>query len=52
MHHAGDGALVEAGASPQRIRLQVEGRSLDVLVQVNTSGEQSKFGRVMSACVS
>lgn len=25
-------------------RLQVEGRSLDVLVQVNTSGEASKFG--------
>ena len=25
-------------------RLQFEGRSLDVLVQVNTSGEQSKFG--------
>lgn len=25
-------------------RLQMEGRSLDVLVQVNTSGEESKFG--------
>lgn len=25
-------------------RLQIEGRSLDVLVQVNTSGEDSKFG--------
>jgi len=25
-------------------RLQVEGRSLDVLVQVNTSGEESKYG--------
>ena len=25
-------------------RLQVEGRSLDVLVQVNSSGEESKFG--------
>lgn len=25
-------------------RLQIEGRSLDVFVQVNTSGEQSKYG--------